>query len=141
MTAERRQPAVNGRALIGALWLPLLFWIMVVFFVTLFGYPGVICITPFAWLLAVPVGRRYVLLSGAQEAVAQRRSAALAGGLLGLLQGLTFIVVILTNGMSLPEQGLHTALSGAGTIVLGALLCAGLAALTARLQQRSIAGQ
>ena len=31
-------------------------WLLMVLLVTLFGYPGVVCITPMAWLLALRVG-------------------------------------------------------------------------------------
>ena len=42
---------------------PLLVWGAAVFFITTASQPGVVCMTPLAWLLALWSGRQYVRLS------------------------------------------------------------------------------
>jgi hypothetical protein len=68
-------------------------WLGTVLLVTWAGYPGVICVTPLAWLIALRVGTLYV--SRSRNASSRRRiqEAALAGACFGLLQGLLFWVI------------------------------------------------
>jgi|SRR5215207_3808433 len=69
-------------------------WLAMVLLVTWAGYPGVVCVTPMAWLIALRVGNLCVWRS--KSALSSRRltEAALAGALLGLLQGLLFAGII-----------------------------------------------
>ena len=53
---------------------------------SLAGYPGVICMTPLAWLLALPTGVRCVLNSRSDGTRVLLREAALAGVGLGLIE-------------------------------------------------------
>lgn len=84
---------VNWNAVISSLFVPLLGWVIAVITVALLGYPGVICMTPAAWILAIPVGQR--VFRESQSPLAGRiREAALGGGLLGLCQGLLLAGVL-----------------------------------------------
>lgn len=81
------------RVIISALLWPLIFWLITVAIISLSGTPGVVCATPLAWLLALPVGQRV-----GEESSGPRRwlffEAAAAGGLLGFWQGLLFATVM-----------------------------------------------
>ena len=90
------------RAISASLFLPLLLWTGSVVAISLSGYPVVICMTPLAWLLAMPVGLRLrreitpamdVPTAAGPAFVSARslaRHAALCGAALGLWQGLLF---------------------------------------------------
>ena len=106
--------------------------------ITLFGYPGVVCMTPAAWLLAVPVGLR---VSHESRSTGRQllTEAFLGGALLGLVQGLLLGVVmalspIVDPGLSsdLPDPVLASAAGAA----LGAPLTGCLAALMAWVARR-----
>ena len=119
-----------------ALFLPLLTWTGAVLMLVMLGYPGVIWLTPPAWLLALPVGLRLRREPGAQrfQPGELRRQAALAGGLLGLGQLILFVGTlalaprIANFGDDLP----HSALVIAAVAVFSIPVTAGLAALAAR---------
>jgi len=101
-------------------------WLGAVLLVTWAGFPGVVCITPMAWLMALQIGN--VCTSKSKSATSSNRlfEAALAGGLLGLLQGILFMVVIPAMGSIRPEEeanmGLLTSIMLTAGIIAGALL-------------------
>ena len=70
---------------------PAFYWVLAVVFVTLMGYPGIACMTPVAWLLALIVGKRCLDESRSDGAAIRLWEAGLAGGLLGAIQGIAFI--------------------------------------------------
>ena len=122
------------RAMAMALFLPLLFWTGAVLTVSMMGYPGIACMTPAAWLLALPVGLR---VRRDSESAGRRLllEAALAGGLLGLGQGLIFATVVAASpylpglpGMPGMPNALYTALL---SLVPGILVTTGLSAAVA----------
>jgi hypothetical protein len=127
-------PPLDRRAIASALFLPALYWTSVVIAITLFGYPGVVCMTPVAWLLGLPVGMRV----GRESESPPGRvilEAALAGGLLGAWEGLLFAVVVAASPYlpgqfagDLPSPFFVAVL----WIVLSVPVCGGLAALLAR---------
>src|SRR5512146_1770664 len=86
-----------------ALFLPLLFWTGSVIAITLMGYPEVICMTPVAWVLAMPVGLRVHRESQSprERAVLE---AALSGGFLGFWQGLLVPAVMVGSSYLLPGK-------------------------------------
>ncbi len=69
-------------------------WLVMVLLVTWAGYPGVVCVTPMAWLIALQVGNLTVARSRSETSARRLTEAALAGAVLGLLQGLLFAVII-----------------------------------------------
>ncbi|MDQ3006279.1 MAG: hypothetical protein M3R47_12975 [Chloroflexota bacterium] len=69
-------------------------WLAMVLLVTFAGYPGVVCVTPMAWLIALRVGNLCVWRSRSRLSSRRLTEAALAGGLLGFLQGLLFAGLI-----------------------------------------------
>jgi hypothetical protein len=80
-------------------------WLATVLLVTFAGYPGVVCVTPMAWLIALQVGN--LCVSRSKSALSSRRltEAAFAGGLLGFLQGLLFAgIITLLEPINADEQ-------------------------------------
>lgn len=73
----------------------LLFWCLLAVAVTIFGYPGVVCITPFAWLLALNVGQSCIHRSKSNTKAMRIREATYAGGILGLGEGIIFSIIAL----------------------------------------------
>ena len=69
-------------------------WLAMVLLVTFAGYPGVVCVSPMAWLIALRVGNLCVWRSRSMRSSRRLTEAALAGGLLGFLQGLLFVGII-----------------------------------------------
>jgi hypothetical protein len=70
-------------------------WLAMVLLVTWAGYPGVVCVTPMAWLMALRVGNSCVARSRSTSASRRLAEAALAGGIFGFLQGCLFGMVTL----------------------------------------------
>jgi MFS family permease len=69
-------------------------WLIMVFLVTWAGYPGVVCVTPMAWLMALRVGNLVIARSRSDSSSRRLMEAALAGAVLGLLQGVLFAAII-----------------------------------------------
>src|SRR5215207_4336742 len=87
------QPFLNISALIRSLGMWLLLWGLVVLFVAYQQQPGVICLTPMAWLLALPAGWNYVVFARGKAGRQPFVAGAILGALLGLLYGLLFFGV------------------------------------------------
>jgi hypothetical protein len=87
------QPFLNVKALINSLSMWFLVWGLVVLFVTYQGQPGVACMTPMAWLLALPAGWNYVAFSHGKPGRQPFIAGALLGAILGVLYGLLFFGV------------------------------------------------
>jgi hypothetical protein len=68
-------------------------WLLMVLIVTAAGYPGVICVTPMAWLLALPVGNLCVVRSKSESSSRRLIEASLAGAFFGFLQGILFLAI------------------------------------------------
>ncbi len=54
-------------------------WLAMVLLVTFAGYPGVVCVTPMAWLIALRVGNLCVWGSKSSRSSSRLIEAALAG--------------------------------------------------------------
>jgi hypothetical protein len=99
---------------------PLIVWAAAVGLVTFSGYPGVVCMTPMAWLLGTWVG---TFVAGRSRSPAARRlqEAAICGALLGLAQGLIFYLVQLGMPLQPGEEQkaltLTLGIAGFGTLV------------------------
>src|SRR5262245_25211604 len=84
------QPLINVNAMIRSLGMWFLVWSALVLLVTFAGQPGVACITPLAWLLALPAGWNYVSFSHGKPGRQPFIAGAILGAILGLLYGLLF---------------------------------------------------
>jgi hypothetical protein len=120
---------LDAAALLSALFLPSLAWLIAVIGSLVAGQPGVVCITPFAWILALAVGRNVALWSRGPRPDLE---APLAGALLGLGQGALFIVVAVLFMELKPGEAGRAALLSAALAVAGAAACALLAWVAAR---------
>lgn len=123
-------------AILRTLIVPLLAWGVAVFTITRAGQPGVVCMTPMAWLLALWSGRQYVRLSDGQSGLL---GPALVGAVLGLGLGPVFALV---SAQAMPvdpsEVGKSQALT-AIMIVGGVVVCTALSTFIARAALRRYA--
>jgi hypothetical protein len=110
-------------------------WLVAVAFITYFGYPGVICITPMAWLIALQVGNQVVYRSRSTERAKRQIEAGLAGGVLGLLQGILFAVVTPIMGPVNNDEQANAAVLILIILIVGVIAGAGLAWVTAYLSE------
>lgn len=111
-------------------------WLVPVLLVTWAGYPGVVCVTPLAWLIALRVGIICVSRSSSPQTGQRRLEAALAGGWFGLLQGLLFIVIVPFMGEIKATEQTSAVLLSLLMLVMGIFAGAGFSALTAFLVER-----
>jgi hypothetical protein len=111
-------------------------WLAMVLLVTWAGYPGVVCVTPVSWLLALRVGLVCVAHSASTQPGRRVQEASLAGGWFGLLHGiLLWLVVPLLGEVKAYEQTPALVLSVV-MLIVGMLAGAGLSAFTASLVER-----
>ena len=108
-------------------------WLVIVLLIAVGGYPGIICLTPMAWLMALRVGNFVALRSLSDLSSRRLTEAALAGGLLGLLQGILFGVITPFMGPIQADEWTRTIILIIGMLVVGTLIGAGLAYTTAYL--------
>jgi hypothetical protein len=111
-------------------------WLAIVLLVTWAGYPGVVCVTPLAWLIALRVGLVCSSQSKSAEKATRLLEAALAGAFFGLLQGLLFWVIVPRMGPVLPGEQASTFVLIVIIVLLGMLFGAILAIFTAYLTER-----
>jgi len=67
-------------------------WLILVLLMIWLGYPGVLCITPAAWLLSIVIGIRCVTTSASPEKLQRLFEALISGAFYGFLVGILFIV-------------------------------------------------
>lgn len=103
-------------------------WLAAVVVITLAGYPGVICVTPIAWLITIPVGLLVVKRSGNPSRSGRLMEAAIGGGFLGLLQGLLFWILSPGLGPLDHDEALPAAIL-TGFIFLGGIFTGALLAV------------
>ena len=125
--------AIHLSAFLRALIVPLLVWSAAVFFITTAGQPGVVCMTPMAWLLALWSGRQYVRLSNRQP---DRLGPVLLGAVLGLCLGIIFTLVSAQAMPVDPSEVGKSQMLTALMIVGGIVACAALSAFTAHATLR-----
>jgi hypothetical protein len=126
-------PPIHVSAFLRTLIAPLIVWGAAVFSITAVGQPGVVCVTPMAWLLALWCGRRYVQLSDGQP---DRFGPALLGAALGLCLGLIFVLV---SAQAIPVDPSDVSKSQTLTAIMiagGILVCAALSMFAARATLR-----
>lgn len=132
-------PSVNRLDFRTILEVPLrqfILWLAMVVLVSLAGYPGVVCITPMAWLIALRVGGLCALRSRSEKSSQRLLEAALAGGILGLLEGILFLVVIPFSGPIQPDERTQTIILSAIMVIVGIFAGAGLSFFTAFLHEQ-----
>jgi len=121
-----------------SVWQPALIWTAAVVAVSLIGQPTVVCITPLAWLLAIPVGQQVVERSKNQRSDRSLVEAAICGGSLALLEGLLFLLVgYITPGASAVDRQMLSLL-GLFTILIGVFACSTLAFVFAMRRQKQL---
>ena len=111
-------------------------WLAIVVLVTWAGYPGVVCVTPMAWLIALQVGNLTVARSRSETSSRRLTEAALAGAVLGLLQGLLFAAIISLLEPINADDRTRTIVLTLIMIVIGIFAGAGLSFFTAYLNER-----
>jgi uncharacterized metal-binding protein len=125
------------KAIAYAIWAPFISWLVVVIIVAFGGHqPGVVCVTPVAWLLALWVGLRCVASSRSPLKSGRLLEAALAGGIFGMLQGVLFAVVVPFMGSIQPEEQQKATLMKVVMVVLGAIVSAVLSMAIGATQER-----
>ena len=113
-------------------------WLAAVLVVTFAGYPGVVCVTPLAWLLALRLGIMCVGRSASTQPSRRVLEATLAGGVFGLLQGLLFIVIVPRMGSIQASEQASAIMISVIMVVMGSLVGAGLSAFTASQTERRL---
>ena len=111
-------------------------WLVIVLLVTVAGYPGVVCVTPMAWLIALRVGNICVARSRSQLASRRLTEAALAGGLFGFLQGVLFGIISPFMGPIQDDEWTRAIALILIMIVVGTFAGAGLSFITAYLNEQ-----
>ena len=111
-------------------------WLATVLLVTWAGYPGVVCVTPMAWLIALRVGNLCVWRSRSTLSSRRLTEAALAGGILGFLQGLLFAGIITLLEPINADERTRTIILTIIIVVAGIFAGAVLSFVTAYLNER-----
>lgn len=111
-------------------------WLAMVLIVSFAGYPGVVCVTPMAWLLALRVGNICIARSRSEASSQRLIEAALAGGFLGFLQGILFLVIVPLMGPIQSNEITKTIILTLIMLVAGILAGAVLSFFTAFLNQQ-----
>ena len=107
-----------------------------VLIVTFAGYPGVVCVTPMAWLIALRVGNIVAWRSRSAQSTRRLTEAALAGGFFGFLQGVLFGVISPFMGPIQADEWTKTIVLVLIMIALGIFAGAGLSFFTAYLNEQ-----
>ena len=115
-------------------------WLALVLIVTWAGSPGVVCATPVAWGIAARVGLVCIGRSRSAQKGARLAEAAMAGALLGLLQGLLFWDIVPGMGPILPSEQAEAIGLVLVMILLGMVVGAALALFTGYLAERRRSG-
>jgi hypothetical protein len=111
-------------------------WLASVVLVTLAGYPGVVCVTPMAWLIALRVGNVCTARSRSETSTNRLIEAALAGGIIGFLQGVLFIVIVPLIGPIQADEQANTVILSLLMLGIGMAAGAGLSFFTAFLNEQ-----
>ncbi len=127
--------AIHASAFLRTLIAPLIVWGATVMAVTASGQPGVVCITPVAWLMALWCGGQYVRLGGGRP---DNLGPALLGAALGLGLGILFILISRQMPVK-PEEVSNMQAITAVIVVGGIVVCAALSTFTARATLRRYA--
>jgi hypothetical protein len=125
--AQATEPVWLRLSLAGIILEPVLLfgiWLVEVIIFNRARQPGIICLTPAMWLLAAVIGRGVVHFAKSQPAASLPRSAAIAGGVFGVLLGILYMADVLVVGAADPATPGFALWSGGLCILSGAGLCA-----------------
>lgn len=111
-------------------------WLAMVLLATWGGYPGVVLVTPLAWVIASRVGLLCAEHSVSSSSMRRLQEASLAGAWLGFLQGMLFLVMMPLLGPIQSHEQASAIVIGVGMVVVGTPVGAGVAAFTAYLVER-----
>ena len=112
---------------IGAGVAPVAWYVGMAILAALAGYPGVVCITPMAWLIGLASGQRVAAVSRSTPGRGVLVEAGIAGALVGLIEGVLAAIIgsrMELNGQDEVQQALGLALCA---VVVGVGVCAALA--------------
>jgi hypothetical protein len=130
--------SINFNAFLRALAMPLITWLVVLGVALLGGQPGVICVTPMAWLLSLVCGGQYIRLVDGRQGRWPLLGPALAGATLGLCMSILFIIVNVMDMPIGPGELFKDLILNAFILVAGILICAGLSVFTGWLTLNQI---
>ena len=128
--------SLDLRVILSTASLEFVWWLMAVLVVSIAGYPGVVCVTPMAWLLALRVGNICVVRSRSEQSRQRILEASIAGAILGLLQGILFLIVVPFMGPYPSDEITKTVVLTLTMILLGMVAGAGLSFFTAFLNEQ-----
>jgi hypothetical protein len=133
--------AMDLQAMMYSVGICFLWWAVAVLGATLSGYPGVVFLTPAAWLLAIPAGITCVARSESARRATRLLEAGLAGGIFGLLEGMSCTIVLATSSDQVGFVDVTAAvvsglIVGILAAVIGLVVCAALAVGGGALQER-----
>jgi hypothetical protein len=111
-------------------------WLAGVLLIAWAGYPGVVCVTPMAWLIALRVGNICAARSRSERSSSRLTEALLAGGLLGILQGILFAVIVPLMGPIQQDELANSVVLTGIMLAAGIFAGAGLSFFTAYLNER-----
>ena len=115
-------------------------WLAMVLLVSFAGYPGVVCVTPMAWMIALRVGNLVAWRSKSTGRAQRLTEAVIAGGVLGLLQGILFMIVIPFMGPIQSSEIPNTIIITIIMLMAGIMAGAGLSFFTAYLNENRRGG-
>jgi hypothetical protein len=127
------RPGLDFRLILETLLRFFIPWLAVVLLISWAGYPGVICVTPMAWLMALAVGQRCAAQSTSETRTKRLLEAALAGAIFGLLQGVLFFFIAPRMGPVTAREQTSALGISLGMLCVGIPVAAGLATFTAWL--------
>lgn len=130
-------PGMDWSAILNASIRTFIFWGIVITLITWKGAPGVLCITPIAWLLAAWVAKLYLSRTRSHPGH-WVKEAALAGCLFGLLQGALFVVLGQVLMPLSPVEQANMLLLGIGSTIINLAAGAFLAGLVAMRQRKRL---
>jgi hypothetical protein len=116
-----------------AVLLPAGLWLVLVLVPSLLGSPGAICLTPGGWLLGLWVGARVAGNTQVFEIKYVIRTAAQAGAVMGLIQGLIFTAIAVLSPNFSQGEGLRNLFLGVILTLLGVGVVSSLAAWVGRV--------
>ncbi len=88
------------------------------------GYPGVVCITQMAWLIGLASGQRVATVTRSEPPRRPLVEAAIAGALVGIIEGVLFVVVSTQFELRDAEE-MAQALGLAACVVVGGVAVTG----------------